>query len=134
MEYAVIVLTPENHELSAENLKLKCIFGNLYARRYSVQLCGGLALVPCDLFEKAGFNPCQVVNGFMRTEKRGVSRYELYAITPGPARDLLLEKCYMTSGLSCDDYIARKTRKNPGLKSFFETYHCYLEERAPLWK
>lgn len=65
---AKIKLTDRNHEWKRKSLKLRTIFGDVYAPLSKVTVINNVAIVPDWIFANKGLNPCQMVDGFIRKE------------------------------------------------------------------
>lgn len=63
---AKIRLVAGNHEWKEKSLKLKTIFGDVYAPLSKITVINDTAIVPDWIFAKKGLNPCQMIEGFMR--------------------------------------------------------------------
>lgn len=69
MEKAIITLTANNHEMRTNSIRLKTIFGDVFAPKSKTNIINGAAMVPTWVFYKKRLNPCQMVDGFIGIEK-----------------------------------------------------------------
>lgn len=62
----VIQITRENHELCRGYIKIHLIFGDVNIPNAEVEvMTDRIIKVSTKHFHDAGFNPCQIVNGFL---------------------------------------------------------------------
>ena len=64
MKYAIIKLDDQNHEIMEKSIKLRTIFGNVYAPKSRTEIREGRAYVPEWVFLEAALNPCQMITGY----------------------------------------------------------------------
>ena len=69
MKYAIIKLNTQNHEIKGRTVNFKTIFGDVPVRESKVILEGSTAKVPLWYFGANGFNPCQMVSGYVGITK-----------------------------------------------------------------
>lgn len=63
---AVIQLTKENHELGFGYIVIRTIFGDIRVPNSKVEVkTKRIIKIPDKVFHAAGFNPCQIVNGYL---------------------------------------------------------------------
>lgn len=70
IDYAIINLTKDNHtSVDDKSLILKTIFGDMTVSVSDIIFTAGAkgVYVPCYLFALNGFNPCQMINGYVQT-------------------------------------------------------------------
>jgi hypothetical protein len=65
MLFAEISLSKKNHIMTEEDYIFRTIFGNVFVKRNKVVRNNSTVLVPNECFGKQGYNPCQMVNGFL---------------------------------------------------------------------
>ena len=65
MKYAIIKLNTQNHEIKGRSVKFKTIYGDVPVGESKVIVEGNIAKVPLWYFGANGFNPCQMVSGYM---------------------------------------------------------------------
>ena len=66
MKKAVIELTKENHELGFGYILIHTIFGDIRVPNNKVEVkTKRIIKSPDKVFHDAGFNPCQIVNGYL---------------------------------------------------------------------
>lgn len=67
MKFAVR-LTKENHELGLGYVRFHTIFGDVDVKNKNIEVVTPSVLrMDCKYFTSNGFNPCQLVNGFIGT-------------------------------------------------------------------
>ena len=67
---AIIRLTDSNHKMNNKTVTLKTIFGNFRTAKNNVRYINdNVVAIPFDVFTRNGFNPCQLVNGFVETDR-----------------------------------------------------------------
>lgn len=65
MLFAEIALSKKNHVTTEEGYIFRTIFGNVFVKRQKIVRHNNIVLVPSECFGKQGYNPCQVVSGFL---------------------------------------------------------------------
>ena len=65
MKKAIIKLNLDNHESNMKTITFYTVFGDVKISLDKVQFVDDCAIVPYREFTNRGFNPCQVISGFV---------------------------------------------------------------------